>query len=92
VKERLSKPLLPGKNKPITPPRKEKETKRRAILKEFDPIQPIKNREKSYKGMLANLFKRGEEEEGEEKEGRRTSSQEKDKDLKITLQNSSWER
>ena len=43
VKERLSKPLLPGKNKPITPPRKKKEIKRRAILKEFDPIQPIKN-------------------------------------------------
>ena len=71
VKERLSKPLLPGKNKSITPPRKKKEIKRRAILKEFDPIQPIKNREESYKDMLANLFKRGEEEEGEEKEGRR---------------------
>jgi len=71
VKERLSKPLLPGKNKPITPPRKKKEIKRWAILKEFDPIQPIKNLEKSYEGMLANLFKRGEEEEGQEKEGRR---------------------
>ena len=71
VKERLSKPLLPGKNKPITPPRKKKEIKRRAILKKFDPIQPIKNREKSYEGMLANLFKRGVEEEGVEKEGRR---------------------
>ena len=70
VKERLSKPLLPGKNKPITTPRKKKEIKRRAILKEFDPIQPIKNQEKSYEGMFANLFKRGEEEEGEEKEGR----------------------
>ena len=71
VKERLLKPLLPGKNKPITPPRKKKEIKKRAILKSFDPIQPIKNREKSYEGMLANLFKRGEEEEGEDKEGRR---------------------
>ena len=40
-------------------------------MKEFDPIQLIKNREKSYEGMLANLFKRGEEEEGEEKEDRR---------------------
>ena len=40
-------------------------------MKEFDPIQPIKNREKSYKDMLANLFKRGVEEEGVEKEGRR---------------------
>ena len=45
VKERLSKPLLPGKHKPITPPRKKKEIKRRAILKEFDPIQPAKKRE-----------------------------------------------
>jgi len=71
VKERLSKPLLSGKNKPITPPRKKKEIKRRAILKKFAPIQPIKNREKSYEGMLANLFKRGVEEEGVEKEGRR---------------------
>ena len=80
VKERLSKPLLPGKNKPITPPRKKKEIKRRAILKEFDPIQPIKSREKSYKDMLANLFKRGEKEEGVEREF-----------LKMTLQNSLWE-
>ena len=71
MKERLSKSLLPGKNKPITPPRKEKEIKRRAILKEFDPIQPIQNREKSYKDLLANLFKRGEKEEGVEREGRR---------------------
>ena len=57
-------------------------------MKEFDPIQPIKNREKSYEGILANLFKRGEEEEGEEK----GEGGEKDKDLKMTLQNSSWER
>ena len=33
-------------------------------MKEFEPIQPIKNREKSYEGMLANLFKRGVEKEG----------------------------
>ena len=71
VKERLSKPLFPGNNKPIAPPRKKKEIERRAILKKFDPIQPIKHREKSYKDMFANLFKRGEEEEGEEKEGHR---------------------
>ena len=70
VKERLLKPLLPGKNKPITPSRKKKEIKRWAILKEFDPIQLIKNREKSYKDMFANLFKRGEEEEGVEREDR----------------------
>ena len=40
-------------------------------MKEFDPIQPIQNREKSYKDLLANLFKRGEKEEGVEREGRR---------------------
>ena len=57
MKERLSKSLLPGKNKPITPPRKEKEIKRRAILKEFDPIQPIQNREKSYKDLLEICLK-----------------------------------
>ena len=71
VKERLSRPLFPGKNKPITPPRKKKEIKRREILREFDPIQPIKNREKSYKDLLENLFKRGKKEEGVEREGRR---------------------
>ena len=52
---------------------------------EFDPIQPIKNREKSYEDMLANLLKRGEEEEGVEKEGRRYIFWRKDKDSKITL-------
>ena len=72
VKERLSKPLLPGKNKPITPPRKKKEIKRRAILKEFDPIQPAKKREeKSYNVILSNLLQKDEEEEGVEREGRR---------------------
>ena len=41
-------------------------------MKEFDPIQLVKKREeKSYKGILSNLFKRGEEEEGVEREGRR---------------------
>ena len=41
-------------------------------MNEFDPIQPIKKREeKSYDGILSNLFKRGEEEEGVEREGRR---------------------
>ena len=71
MKERLSKPLLPGKNKPITPLGKKKEIKRRAILKEFDPIQPAKKREeKSYKVILSNLLQKDEEEEGEEREGR----------------------
>ena len=68
VKERLSKPLLPGKNKSITPPRKKKEIKRWAILKEFDPIQPAKKREeKSYKVILSNLLQKDEEQEGVER-------------------------
>ena len=72
MKERLSKPLLPGKNKPITPPGKKKEIKREAILKEFDPIQPTKKREgKSYNVILSNLLQKDEEEEGVEREGRR---------------------
>ena len=71
VKERLSKPLLPGKNKPIKPPRKKKEIKRWAILKEFYPIQPAKKREeKSYKVILSNLLQKDEEKEGLEREGR----------------------
>ena len=70
MKERLSKPLLPGK-KPITFPRKKNEIKRRAILKEFDPIQPVKKKEeKSFMDILSNLLKRGEEEGGVEREGR----------------------
>ena len=43
-------------------------------MKEFDPIQPIKNREKSYKDMLSNLFKRGEEEEKSLKSSRQGAS------------------
>ena len=49
VKERLSKPLLPGK---INQSRLQgkKEIKRWAILKEFDPIQPAKKREERRYG------------------------------------------
>ena len=71
LEERLPKPLLPRKYLPKAPPRQRRGIKRQTILKEFDPIQPIQNREKSYKSVLTNLFKRGEEEEGVEKEGRR---------------------
>ena len=67
LEERLPKPLLPRKYPPKALPRKRRGIKRQTILKEFDPIQPIKNREKNYESMLANLFKRGEEEEGVEK-------------------------
>jgi len=71
LEERLPKPLLPRKYSPKASPRQRRGVKRQTILKEFDPIQPIKNQEKSYEGMLANLFKRGEEEEGVGKEGHR---------------------
>ena len=70
LEERLPKPLLPRKYPPKVLPRQRRGIKRQTIRKEFHPIQPIKNREKSYEDMLANLFKRGEEEEGEEKDGR----------------------
>ena len=86
VKERLSKPLLPGKNKPITPLGKKKEIKRRAMLKEFDPIQLIKNGEKSYEGMLVDLKEVWKRKVWKRK-GVVTFSGEKDKDLKITSQN-----
>ena len=72
VKERLSKPLLPGKKNQSRLQGKKKEIKRRAILKEFDPIQPAKKREeKRYEVILSNLLQKDEEEEGEEREGRR---------------------
>ena len=70
LEERLPKSLLPRKYLPKAPLRQRRGIRRQTILKEFDPIQPIKNREKSYENMLANLFKRGEEEEGVEKERR----------------------
>ena len=41
-------------------------------MKEFNPIQPVKKREeKSFMDILSNLSKRGEEEGGVEREGRR---------------------
>ena len=42
--------------------------------------------------MLANLFKEVRKRKVKKKKAIVTSSGEKDKDLKITLQNSSWER
>jgi len=71
LEKRLPKPLLPRKYPPKALSRQRRGINRQTILKEFDPIQPIKNREKSYVSMFANVCKRGEEEEGEEKEGRR---------------------
>ena len=38
VKKRLLKPLLPEEYRPIPPPRKARERKRKAIIKEFDPV------------------------------------------------------
>jgi len=41
VKQWLLKPLRPSKGgKPIAPPRREKETRRQVLLKEFDPYPP----------------------------------------------------
>ena len=42
VKEHLLKPLKPGKCRPSPPPRKLKERKRKAIVREFDPNFPSK--------------------------------------------------
>ena len=42
VKERLLKPLKPGKYRPSPPPQKLKERKRKAIVREFDPNFPSK--------------------------------------------------
>ena len=42
VKQRLLKPLLPGKPRPSRPPRMRKDRKRKAILEEFDPLPPQK--------------------------------------------------
>ena len=42
VKQRLLKPLLPGKPWPSCPPRMRKDRKRKAILEEFDPLPPQK--------------------------------------------------
>ena len=42
VKQRLLKPLLPGKPQPSRPPHMCKEQKRKAILEEFDPLSPQK--------------------------------------------------
>ena len=38
VKKRLLKPLLPEAYRPIPPPRKARERKRKAITEEFDPV------------------------------------------------------
>ena len=38
VKKRLLKPLLPEAYRPTPPPRKARERKRKAIIKEFDPV------------------------------------------------------
>lgn len=69
VKERLLKPLHPGKYKPIPPSRKKKERKRKAILEEFDPYLPhgnqtITNHRNEFLGLFDVL-------EGVEQEGRR---------------------
>lgn len=60
------------KIKPIPPSRKKKERKRKPTPEEFDPIQSVKEKkEGNYEKLLKDLFGKGEEEEGEEREGRR---------------------
>ena len=58
VKRRLLKPLQPRKYRPIPPPRRAKERKRKAIQEEFDPIPSHKvlRSVKDYQDELQGLF------------------------------------
>ena len=62
VKERLLKPLQPGKYRPSPPPRKAKERKRKAPKKEFDPIPRQKSLRsvKEYQDDILDLFAENE--------------------------------
>ena len=63
VKRRLLKPLKPRKYRPIPPPRRAKERKRKAIEKEFDPIPSHKvlRSVKDYQDELLGLFEENNE-------------------------------
>ena len=65
VKRRLLKPLQPRKYRPIPPPRRAKERKRKAIEKEFDPIprHKVLRSVKDYQNELLGLFEENEPEE-----------------------------
>ena len=62
VKKRLLKPLLPGKYRPSPPPHRAKERKRKAILKEFDPVPPRKTFRtiQDYQQDILEVFQEGE--------------------------------
>ena len=63
VKERLLKPLQPGKYRPSPPPRKAKERKRKGPEKEFDPIPRQKSLRsvKDYQDNILDLFAENKE-------------------------------
>ena len=65
VKRRLLRPLQPRKYRPIPPPRRAKERKRKAIEEEFDPIHRHKvlRSVKDYQDELLGLFEENEPEE-----------------------------
>ena len=58
VKGRLPKPLLPRKYRPLPPPRKVKERKRKAIEEEFDPVPTLKTFRtiQDYQKEILDLF------------------------------------
>ena len=58
VMERLLKPLLPKKYRPLPPPRKVKERKRKAIEEEFDPVPTLKTFRtiQDYQKEILDLF------------------------------------
>ena len=58
VKERLPKPLHPGKYRLFPPPRKNKSAKRKAIEEDFDPIPRQKSLRtvKVYEDEILDLF------------------------------------
>ena len=63
VKQRLLKPLLPGKLRPSRPPRMRKDRKRKAILEELDPLPPQKTLRtiQGYQKEILDLFTPKEE-------------------------------
>ena len=65
VKRRLLRPLQPRKYRPIPPPRRAKERKRKAIEEEFDPIprHKVLRSVKDYQDELLGLFEENEPEE-----------------------------
>ncbi|KAK3791050.1 hypothetical protein RRG08_010454 [Elysia crispata] len=63
VKRRLLRPLQPRKYRPIPPPRRAKERKRKAIEKEFDPIprHKVLRSVKDYQDEIQGLFEENNE-------------------------------